>query len=588
MRKVILAMIICCLGFAAYGDTQFTARVDKTSVALDDVVSYTLTVAGSGANNAPSPALPSFSNLQIISTSQSSNISIVNGQMSAEKSYTYTLQPTQVGQAHIGAANINVNGQTLTSNPIDITVTEATGNKPQQQAQQRQSFPLLRDDDFFNFAPPHFRQSQPVKDPVKVLSKVNRRSAYVNQLVLLTFSFYRRVNLFQQPSFAPPNTTGFWSIQLPVSQRLREVELDGYRYLAQDFRTALFPTSPGKYTIGSASLTAQTDPFSNPQTFKTNPIEITVLPLPEDGKPEDFAGLVGRYKMQVWAKETTIERGKPLQLTAKVWGEGNIQTISEPQCKVPKEFRKISAAAEEKLDKNSTNISGSKSFEIVLIPLKEGSFTLPPFTFSYFDPSQNKYVRLTSQATPIQVTPSSVPLPNEYTENLDDDKAQGTVDINIPWNKIGGFIIIIIASIYLWIGLIVVALVGLGVWAVKRYQTASAIDPARRALKVAKKKLRRSYNLINANKLKEFIGEIFTATTKYLGDKYHFSSAGVTADSLREILSKKGISEEIQKQVEDFNDECDLIRFTPSSLTKGKATELAKIAEDLIVLIEKQ
>jgi hypothetical protein len=56
---------------------------------------------------------------------------------------------------------------------------------------------------------------------------------------------------------------------------------------------------------------------------------------------------------------------------------------------------------------------------------------------------------------------------------------------------------------------------------------------------------------------------------------------------LREILSSKGLSEEAQKQLESFILECDMLRFTPSSLSQEKAIELSKVAEQLIVTIEK-
>jgi hypothetical protein len=44
---------------------------------------------------------------------------------------------------------------------------------------------------------------------------------------------------------------------------------------------------------------------------------------------------------------------------------------------------------------------------------------------------------------------------------------------------------------------------------------------------------------------------------------------------------------EAQKQLESFILECDLLRFTPSSLSRKKAVELAKVAEQLIIAVEK-
>jgi len=56
---------------------------------------------------------------------------------------------------------------------------------------------------------------------------------------------------------------------------------------------------------------------------------------------------------------------------------------------------------------------------------------------------------------------------------------------------------------------------------------------------------------------------------------------------LREILINKGLPPDAQKQLDSFIYECDMLRFTPSSLSREKAIELAQVAENLIVTIEK-
>jgi hypothetical protein len=83
------AFFIFSTAFAA--DVTFNASVDKTTVALDDTLQYTVSVSGNSAGNAPSPNLPKFVNLNVMGTSQSSNISIINGQMSVSKSFIYTI-----------------------------------------------------------------------------------------------------------------------------------------------------------------------------------------------------------------------------------------------------------------------------------------------------------------------------------------------------------------------------------------------------------------------------------------------------------------------------------------------------------------
>ncbi len=596
MRKIILILFIFTLALSAHAtEINFSASVNKISVALDDTVNYTLTISGSGANKAPAPTLPVFSNLRAIASAQSSNISIINGKTSVQKAYNYTLQPTTRGTGKIGAAKIVVDGTTYTTKPISIPITKATGKakqRPQVKIVPKKSNIWAEFDSFFRRPFRTMTHPDIIEDPIKIETKVSRSQPYVNQLIVLTFTFYRRVNLLRSPNYTPPDTKGFWAIDLPATNNQRQVELNGNAYLAQDFKTALFPTTSGKQTIGPATLVAAIDPFGPAETIKTKPITINAKPLPKEGKPANYGGSVGQYNMMVSLKDKTIEQGKPIQINVKVSGTGNIQTISEPVIELPKEFKKLSSTATENLVKNPTSISGSKTFEIILIPLKAGEITLPGFEFSFFNPATHKYKTIKSKPLHLSISQSSIPLPKEFTEQSADDSQNNTVNIAIPWKKIAKFIFKTITSAYFLIPLFLIVVCALSFWSFKKYQAGLAADPVKtrynRALKLAKKKLKKSYNLIKQNKLKEFIAEIFYATTHYLGDKYNFSAAGITTDQLKNLLAGKGISEEIQKQVEDFIYECDLLRFTPSSLTPAKATDLATIAEGLIVLIERQ
>jgi len=596
-RILFLVFLVCLCHSALAADITFNASVDKNSVALDDTVQYTLSVSGNSAGSAPSPSLPKFVNLNVVGTYQSSNISIINGQTNVAKSFVYTLQPGKIGPAHIGQASITINGQNYTTEPIDIKVTKAEGKKtqPGPQAGGRQGFPSVWDDfdDFFKSPfPSHFPRPQMVKDPVKADLKISKSTAYVNQQIILTFTLYTRVNFAQSPQYAPPDTTGFLAVNLPTDKKLREVTLNGIKYMAQDFKTALFPATAGNYTIAPATLVVQLDRFSSPQEIKTDPLKIKVLPLPNEGKPSNFSGAVGDFRLDVTLKQNDIERGQPVQITVNVSGRGNIQTISEPVNSFPADFKKLSATGKEDTIKDQNGVSGSKSFEIVLIPLKEGKFTLPPFEFSYFDPDKKEYRTLKSRELSVNILPSKVPLPQEYEKSLTEEntKKQPT-PITIDWQKVGSTVLAFITSIYVWLpALIIIALIIIFVL-YRKYQEKLVSDPVKlrqkQALNVARKRLKKSFHLLKKNQLKEFLGEIFNATAKYLGDKYGFPAAGITTDGLREILSNKGLLPEAQTQLESFILECDLLRFTPSSLSREKALELAQVAERLIVTIEK-
>ena len=577
-----LALLVCC-GLAQAEDVKFNASVDKTTVALDELFNYTLTLSGVYINYAPTP--PSFSNLIPVSQIQASNLSVVNGQARASIYYTYTLQPTKIGSASIGSASIAIGGNVYHSNPINIQVVKATGRS------QRVHMPSSVLDEFNILSDPFFSsfRRSPVTDPIQVEINVSRTTAYVNQMVLLTFTFLQRVNLAQMPNYVPPDTTGFWTVNLPMRKKQREVTIKGVRYLAQDIKAALFPTTAGQLTIGPATLTAQIDPFSSPITLKTKPIVLHILPLPENGKPDDFSGAVGRYSLTALIDQQGIQRGKPFTLKAKIAGEGNLSSLPEPALELGEGLRKLSVTSQDNLIKSYAAVAGSKTFEYVIMPIKEGSSKIGPLRLSYFDPASGQYKTLVSQVFPLNVQSSNLPLPKEMEEELK-PAGQGDLKVTVDWKRALKRIIRVFIQPLLLAVLAIVLLVW-GVWyGVSKYQSVLQADPAgyrrRIALGVAKKRLKKSRALLNAKKEKDFIADIFESVVHYLGDKFSFSSMGITTDQLKAVLAQKGVGDDLQKRVEDFVLECDLLRFTPALLDRKKAEELFLTAQKLIVEME--
>jgi hypothetical protein len=582
MKRIALPLLLLLLALPLMAaEIELKSAVDKNTVALDDTVTYTLTISG-GEQDLPVPPLPAISNLTVVANYRSTNVSIVNGQMSAASSLSFVLKPGRVGDASIGAARLDHKGKTYQAPALALKVTPADGKA----AARRQ--PAANPFDPFDEAliASHFFPQQTVKDPIKVAMTASRTTAYVNQMIVLTFTFYRRVNLWQAPSFLLPATDGFWTVNLPPSRELRQAVINGVPYLAQDFRTALFPLASGLQTIKGASLKA--DLGAGPTVFKTEPLTINVLPLPADGKPADFGGSVGGYRLSVAPSVKEIERGKPFTLIAKVFGEGNIQSASEPVLPEGEGYKKISSTSTEKVMTGAASVSGTKTFEIAVMPLKEGKLELPPLSFSYFDPAAGQYVQLRSQPVIISVLHSNAPLPR----GLDPKKQNpdGSVRVNFAWRpltkKILGFVFQPV-TLALFSLAFMAALIS---FAWRRYRQALLSDPASlrrsRALKLARGRLKKAGHLMRAGELHEFAAELQTAVGKYLGDKYNFSAAGITTDGLREILSGKGIKIEEQREIEAFLAECDLIRFTPSQFDRAKAKDLLVKAESLIVLIE--
>jgi len=562
---------------------SINATVDKNTVALNDVVQYTITVSGEGINNL-SPSTPNFLNLRVISRSQSSNISIINGRVSTAYSHIYILQPEKEGVANIGISTITVGRNTYQTEPISITVTKPTSeSKQQRQSGSSGNLNSFWDeiDDLFSELRdrPYWRTPVPSSqvDPVLAKTSLSCSTCYVNQMVILTFTFYRRVNLMENPTYSPPSTTGFWSIELPSKKDGRYEILNGIRYLAQDLKTALFPTQAGELTIPPATISVKIDPFSAPITITTKPLKLKVLPLPEHGKDKNLIPAVGRWSMSTMVDKSVVQRGKPFTLWVKITGNGNINTIPEPLLKIESNLKKLGVHTKENINKGFDSVVGSKTFEYILMPIKEGTCLLCPVKFLYFDPYARKYIEQVSNPFKIKILPSNIPLHEEIEKETKlPERAIIKIDKKIIIKTFLVIFIIIILGIVIF----------LTSWAIKKYRKYLHSDPVKNRRRIAMKKARNSFKrakeLLKKDSLKESVANVYEAVIDYLGDKYNFASTGITREQIKDLLAQQGIPLNVRQTIDKFILECDLIRWTPAELDKEKVNEIIKTGEEII------
>ncbi|HEX4852499.1 MAG TPA: BatD family protein, partial [Puia sp.] len=125
--------------------------------------------------------------------------------------------------------------------------------------------------------------------------------------------------------------------------------------------------------------------------LESKPVAISIKPLPELNKPADFSGAVGKYsiKADMETKNITADDAAVLRVTLK--GNGNIPVVNAPTVPWPDGVEPFDPTTKEDIDKTIAPIGGSKTFEYNFIPKKAGSYTIPAFQFSYFDPQSNSY-----------------------------------------------------------------------------------------------------------------------------------------------------------------------------------------------------
>ncbi len=600
MVVLVLGLTLCLIltGTSLAQDIAFNASVNRTEMGLDEQITLTISVSGN-VKSIPQPELPTLSEFSVHSAGRSHNVSYSDGRLSSSVTFNYVLLPRRTGKFTIGPAKIELEGKTYETTPIEVTVAgeaksqaapEPSGKEKKQQA------PQLRGKDLF------------------IRTFVDKKKAYVNEQITLTFQFFQGVRLFNNPEYTPPSLTGFWSEDLPPKKQYYKA-VDDRQYFVQELKTALFPTSTGKLTIGPAELRCTVedldrhlsrDPFAmfdrdllslfrqgKPQVLSSQPIEIEVLPLPEIDRPEEFSGTVGSYKLKVSVDKTQVEVGQPVTLKARVTGVGNVKSVGRPQIPELTDFRSYSSGSSEKVSKDGYRVQGVKTYEEVLIPKKAGKYTVPPIEFSFFDPEAKSYKTLNSQPILLTVLPSSEVTPTEIAQLSKQEIGKAAKDIRYIKVYSGHFEDQgdRLYSRPLFLLLQLVPLVAFAIsW---RYQSVrerlnSDVGYARqrRARRFAQRRLKVARKLISAQTSKEFYCEIARALLQYVGDKLNLPAYGLTKDQMVEKLSEKGLERAKIDNLVKLLDSCDFARFAPGSSTEEQMRDFLREAEKAIVQLE--
>ena len=230
-----------------------------------------------------------------------------------------------------------------------------------------------------------------------VSANVDTKIVYVNQLLLYKLSFKTRQELAENPTYVLPKFQDFWKKN--TTSKSGYILINGENYFTFEITIALYPMRSGLITIDPSEISIKYLGSKNLKVFNTKPISVKVLPLPEIGKPNSFSGAVGRYNIFAKTSKHKVKVKEPFILSVDIKGNGNINSVFEPQIDLPSEMNKYSTNVEI----NTDTIINLKKFKVNIIPLIEGNTKIPKIYFSYFDTDKNDYTTINTEEINIEV-----------------------------------------------------------------------------------------------------------------------------------------------------------------------------------------
>jgi hypothetical protein len=557
-----------------------TAQVDRQVVPVGET--FNLSLVFDDVNPGGAPNLPNLPNLEQTGVRESKSFSFVNGATESKLIYTYSLVPTKAGDITIPAMQVNTGGKVLTTQPIQIKIVQGT----------------------------------PPPSPEATLSNlawlklsVPKTEVYMGEAFPVEIALY--VQSAQDVQMPQLKAEGF-SIGQSVKPQQTRTQVGNAVYNLIIFRMSATAARTGDLKLGAeSSLTLQVpdnsrrpDPFGDPfggffnRNYTLKPVVLQaetqvmhVLPLPTENVPASFNGTVGTFSMRVTAGPTNLAVGDPITVKAIINGNGPIEALRLPEQPAWRDFKTYAPTS--KTDVNDPlGLTGTKTFEQVVIPQNHEIKTLPPLEFSFFDPNRRAYQTLRGPEVALSVRPTvSVTPPPTLTNAAPQNSGPGNDDIvhikpqlaagsasGLPLLRQGWFLALQGVPILGWLALFV---------ARKRRENLANNPRLRRQRAVAQRVregLAQLQSEASAQKSDEFFATLFRLLQEQLGERLDLPSSAITEAIIEERLASRELPPETIKELRELFLMCNQARYAPQKSVKELHSiipRVEKVVDDL-------
>jgi hypothetical protein len=531
---------------------------------------FTLDVELIGTNRAEvAPSLPDLGNFsRYIGRNSSTSMQMINGVTTVSLVIQYRYRAIREGTFEIGPVEVEIGGQVLRTQPVMLTVSNSGaaaggGREPENPSG-------VGPDDLF------------------IVAEVGKARVYQNEPIAVSYRLFTRVNVNSYSLVSLGESEGFWVEEVPGPQSppVEQRVLGGQTYTTAVVRRAvLFPAGPGTKTVESMSIEASVrvrrqsrsvfDDFFGgsslfgsqiPAVIVSNPVEIEVLPLPEEGRPRSFTGLVGRLGVSASIDRSSVETNDAVTLEVTVEGEGNLRGLVAPAIDFPEDFEVFPPEVTESIDRSGFRVRGSRTYQYVLIPRSPGEKIIPPVEMSYFDAESGLYATSASEPLRLVVTGDAVIIAvggRAGVETLREDIR--FIQIGPPGlGTLGGSLA---DTSGFWIVALLPLVALLGALGLRRHWDRLKGDVAyargRRAGRVAKKRLGQARVVMAQGDARAFYAEVERALRGFLADKLNVAEAGFMSDVAEAELRRRGVPDAATSEYTACLGECDRARFAP-------------------------
>jgi tetratricopeptide (TPR) repeat protein len=580
-----LPLVALLLALAPVAEAAVTVRatLDPPRVSVGE--SSDLAVEVRGTQSSPAPRIAAVDGLTISYVGPATQLSIVNGQTSASVTHHFAVTPQREGTFTIGPITVQADGQSLQTGSVTLQTPSAGGG-----AGTGTAGPAA------------------AADPLTLELRAQGTTVYLHERLPLTLTL--RIGDVHVADLQYPQVPGDgFALEAFPQPTQRQETRDGAAYQIVEFDGALTPLRAGSVTVGPATVSLTTlseratrrgfffgGTVRQPREVISQPLVLDVLPLPENGKPADFSGAVGRFMLEVKAAPLDVTAGDPVTLTYSLHGEGDLSSATPPALAGSDTLRVYPVQG---VASPPTAPAGSRTFEQVVIPQRPGAVRLPAPRFSFFDPQARAYrvaetqpITLTVRTAPAAATkPQIVGAPESRAAKPAEQVGHDIVFIKDTPGRLTSPDVHRWRSPLFWLLQVIPPLVWLAALLIdrRRQRLGTDVRYARftRAGRTARAALGDARAALTHGDAASFYDRVARAVSDYLAAKLDLPPGGVSPEEMGARLRDAGLPGDVTDELRAFLTSCEEVRFAPTAAGDGDMRRTLTRAESLVRALER-
>ena len=387
---------------------QVTAAIisvttDRSPVSINE--SFQIIFTAEGSVDAEPDFTPLSSDFQVISTSQSSNFSVVNSKISSSKQWTLTVLAKVSGKLTIPPVSFGND----TSPATEVEVSKG-------------KMAII--------------QNQQPDDEIFVETSVSQLNPYVQSQVVYTLKLFHAV-AFANASLSDPKVTNGDAVIIRIEEdKSYNTVINGRTYQVIERKFAIYPQASGTMTLAPITFTGQLalnsfrmlDPFgAQPKMIihRSEPATLSVRPVPSSFTGDHWLPAQDVALTEEWSQDiSNIHINHPVTRTLSLTATG-LTASQLPE--LPKwDLTSLKLYPDQPTlsdQKTAAGIVGIRQEKVAIIPNQVGSYNLPEISVPWWNVITDK---LEYAVIPVRII--QVPQSDTETSNLVDST---TPQINI-------------------------------------------------------------------------------------------------------------------------------------------------------------